>query len=169
MVNAKITDGKANNEITLRPVHVIANRNQNNFDIFLIQYSAGPVEQGYLYDKRSDKFFVTNGFTESNDLHMGLHLGGEVAGITLKTNSSSIDLNDKKTRSEILSGGSVGGTVYAGLGGGVSTPVSGEYLGKVLVFKYGVGTPQVGIGYDVAEETPEESVPISIRYLLRGK
>ena len=169
MVNAKITDGKANNEITLRPVHVIANRNQNNFDIFLIQYSAGPVEQGYLYDKRSDKFFVINGFTESNDLHMGLHLGGEVAGITLKTNSSSIDLNDKKTRSEILSGGSVGGTVYAGLGGGVSTPVSGEYLGKVLVFKYGVGTPQVGIGYDVAEETPEESVPISIRYLLRGK
>ena len=169
MVNAKITDGKANNEITLRPVHVIANRNQNNFNIFLIQYSAGPVEQGYLYDKRSDKFFVTNGFTESNDLHMGLHLGGEVAGITLKTNSSSIDLNDKKTRSEILSGGSVGGTVYAGLGGGVSTPVSGEYLGKVLVFKYGVGTPQVGIGYDVAEETPEESVPISIRYLLRGK
>ena len=169
MVNAKITDGKANNEITLRPVHVIANRNQNNFDIFLIQYSAGPVEQGYLYDKRSDKFFVTNGFTKSNDLHMGLHLGGEVAGITLKTNSSSIDLNDEKTRSEILSGGSVGGTVYAGLGGGVSTPVSGEYLGKVLVFKYGVGTPQVGIGYDVAEETPEESVPISIRYLLRGK
>ena len=169
MVNSKITDGKANNEITLRPVHVIANRNQNNFDIFLIQYSAGPVEQGYLYDKRSDKFFVTNGFTKSNDLHMGLHLGGEVAGITLKTNSSSIDLNDEKTRSEILSGGSVGGTVYAGLGGGVSTPVSGEYLGKVLVFKYGVGTPQVGIGYDVAEETPEESVPISIRYLLRGK
>ena len=169
MVNSKITDGKINNKITLRPVHVIANRNQNNFDIFLIQYSAGPVEQGYLYDKRSDKFFVTNGFTESNDLHMGLHLGGEVAGITLKTNSSSIDLNDKKTRSEILSGGSVGGTVYAGLGGGVSTPVSGEYLGKVLVFKYGVGTPQVGIGYDVAEETPEESVPISIRYLLRGK
>ena len=169
MVNSKITDGKVNNEITLRPVHVIANRNQNNFDIFLIQYSAGPVEQGYLYDKRSDKFFVTNGFTKSNDLHMGLHLGGEVAGITLKTNSSSIDLNDEKTRSEILSGGSVGGTVYAGLGGGVSTPVSGEYLGKVLVSKYGVGTPQVGIGYDVAEETPEESVPISIRYLLRGK
>ena len=169
IVNSKITDGKVNNEITLRPVHVIANRNQNNFDIFLIQYSAGPVEQGYLYDKRSDKFFVTNGFTKSNDLHMGLHLGGEVAGITLKTNSSSIDLNDEKTRSEILSGGSVGGTVYAGLGGGVSTPVSGEYLGKVLVSKYGVGTPQVGIGYDVAEETPEESVPISIRYLLRGK
>ena len=169
MINAKITDGKANNEITLRPVHVIANRNQNNFDIFLIQYSAGPIEQGYLYDKRSDKFFVTNGFTKSNDLHMSLRLGGEVAGITLKTNSSSIDLNDEKKRSEILSGGSVGGTVYAGLGGGVSTPVSGEYLGKVLVFKYGVGTPQVGIGCDVAEETPEESVPISIRYLLRGK
>lgn len=56
MVNSEITDGKANNKITLRPVHVIANRNQNNFDIFLIQYSAGPVEQGYLYDKRSDKF-----------------------------------------------------------------------------------------------------------------
>lgn len=50
-----------------------------------------------------------------------------------------------------------------------SIPVSGEYLGKVLVSKYGVGTPQVGIGCDVAEETPEESVPISIRYLLRGK
>ena len=169
MVNSKITDGKVNNEITLRPVHVIANRNQNNFDIFLIQYSAGPVEQGYLYDKASDKFYVTNGFTKSDDLHMSLRLGGEAAGIALKTSSSSIDLNDEKTRSEILSGGSVGGTVYAGLGGGVSTPVSGEYLGKVLVFKYGVGTPQVGIGYDVAEETPEESVPISIRYLLRGK
>lgn len=169
MVNSKITDGKVNNEITLRPVHVIANRNQNNFDIFLIQYSAGPVEQGYLYDKASDKFYVTNGFTKSDDLHMSLRLGGEAAGIALKTSSSSIDLDNKKTRSDILSGGSIGGTAYAGIGGGISTPTSGKYAGEVLVFKYGVGTPQVGGGWDVAEETSEERVPALIRYLLKEK
>ena len=169
MVNSKITDGKVNNEITLRPVHVIANRNQNNFDIFLIQYSAGPVEQGYLYDKASDKFYVTNGFTKSDDLHMSLRLGGEAAGIALKTSSSSIDLDNKKTRSDILSGGSIGGTAYAGIGGGISTPTSGKYAGEVLVFKYGVGTPQVGGGWDVAEETSEEHVPALIRYLLKEK
>ncbi len=169
MVNSEITDGKANNKITLRPVHVSANRNQNNFDIFLIQYSAGPVEQGYLYDKASDKFYVTNGFTKSDDLHMSLRLGGEAAGIALKTSSSSIDLDNKKTRSDILSGGSIGGTAYAGIGGGISTPISGKYAGDVLVFKYGVGTPQVGGGWDVAEETSEERVPALIRYLLKEK
>ena len=167
MVNSKITDGKINNKITLRPVHVIANRNQNNFDIFLIQYSAGPIEQGYLYDKASDKFYVTNGFTKSDDLHMSLRLGGEAAGIALKTSSSSIDLDNEKTRSDILSGGSIGGTAYAGIGGGISTPTSGKYAGEVLVFKYGVGTPQVGGGWDVAEATSEESVPALIRYLLK--
>lgn len=78
-------------------------------------------------------------------------------------------MTDKTTRSEILTGGSVGGTIYAGLGGGISTSVSGEYMGEVLVFKYGVGTPQVGVGDDVAEETPEESVPVLIRYLLTEK
>ena len=169
MVNSKITDGKANNEITLRPVHVIANRNQNNFDIFLIQYSAGPVEQGYLYDKRSDKFFVTNGFAKSDDLHFGGRLGIEAAGLKLRTNRPNINLNNAEVRSDILSGGSVGGTAYAGIGGGVSTPISGKYAGEVLVFKYGVGTPQVGGGWDVAEETSEERVPALIRYLLKEK
>lgn len=169
MVNSKITDGKVNNEITLRPVHVIANRNQNNFDIFLIQYSAGPVEQGYLYDKRSDKFFVTNGFAKSDDLHFGGRLGIEAAGLKLRTNRPNINLNNAEVRSDILSGGSVGGTAYAGIGGGVSTPISGKYAGDVLVFKYGVGTPQVGGGWDVAEETSEERVPALIRYLLKEK
>lgn len=153
----------------MRPVRVVANKNQNDFAIFLIQYSAGPLEQGYLYDKASNKFFVTNGFTKSDDLRMSLRLGGEAAGITLKTNSSSIDLSNQKTRSKILAGGSIGGTIYAGLGGGVSTPISDEYMGEVLVFKYGIGTPQAGVGYDVAEETPEESVPVLIRYLLKEK
>ena len=169
MVNSKITDDKANNEITLRPVHVIANRNQNSFDIFLIQYSAGPVEQGYLYDKRSDKFFVTNGFAKSDDLHFGGRLGIEAAGLKLRTNRPNINLNNVEVRSDILSGGSVGGTAYAGIGGGVSTPISGKYAGDVLVFKYGVGTPQVGVGWDVAEETSEERVPALIRYLLKEK
>ena len=169
MVNSEITDGKANNEITLRPVHVIANRNQNNFDIFLIQYSAGPVEQGYLYDKRSDKFFVANGFAKSDDLHFGGRLGIEAAGLKLRTNRPNINLNNAEVRSDILSGGSVGGTAYAGIGGGVSTPISGKYAGDVLVFKYGVGTPQVGGGWDVAEETSEERVPALIRYLLKEK
>lgn len=169
MVNSEITDGKANNKITLRPVHVSANRNQNNFDIFLIQYSAGPVEQGYLYDKRSDKFFVTNGFAKSDDLHFGGRLGIEAAGLKLRTNRPNINLNNAEVRSDILSGGSVGGTAYAGIGGGVSTPISGKYAGDVLVFKYGVGTPQVGGGWDVAEETSEERVPALIRYLLKEK
>ena len=87
----------------------------------------------------------------------------------MRTNRPNINLNNAEVRSDILSGGSVGGTAYAGIGGGVSTPISGKYAGEVLVFKYGVGTPQVGGGWDVAEETSEERVPALIRYLLKEK
>ena len=95
-------------------------------------------------------------------------MGAEIAGIGIKSVQSSINLKNTNRRKDILSGGSIGVTGYAGVGGGVSTPVSGDFVGEVLIFKYGVGTPQVSAGYDVAEEAPEENIPVWIRYLLKG-
>ena len=168
MVNGILGNRISDQVIMQRPVHVNANKNRIEFDIYLVQYSAGPLEQGYIYDKKTDTFYVTGGYTIGNNLTGKGILGAEIAGIGIKFNLNNINLEDGKIRDNILSGGSIGATGYAGLGGGVSTPVSGDFVGEALILKYGVGTPQVSAGYDVAEEAPEENIPVWIRYLLKG-
>ena len=168
MVNGILGNRVSDQVIMQRPVHVNANKNRIEFDIYLVQYSAGPLEQSYIYDKKTDRFYVTGGYTKGNNLTGKGILGAEIAGIGIKFNQNNINLKERRIRNNILSGGSIGVTGYAGLGGGVSTPVSGDFVGEVLIFKYGVGTPQVSAGYDVAEEAPEENIPVWIRYLLKG-
>lgn len=53
------------------------------------------------------------------------------------------------------SGNSVGGSIYLGLGGGVSTPL-GDTFGKIWVYKYGVGLPQVGVSVDHSDPVNDE-------------
>ena len=99
-------------------------------------------------------------------------LSGEAVQITAGGNTNMTGSQVIGTHDVAISSGkdtSISSADYAGIGGGVSTLISGKYTGDVLVFKYGVGTPQVGGGWDVAEETSEERVPALIRYLLKEK
>ena len=47
-------------------------------------------------------------------------------------------------------GSSIGGSIYIGLGGGVSTPID-QKIGKIWIYKYGIGLPQIGISGDYTD------------------
>ena len=78
-------------------------------------------------------------------------LSGEICALSIIRLDSDVDVNDKNIIINILSGKSIGITAYAGIGGGVSVPIDGDYAGKVLILKRGFGTPQIGIGYGVTD------------------
>lgn len=54
-------------------------------------------------------------------------------------------------------GGSIGGSIYIGLGGGVSTPI-GQKIGKIWIYKYGIGLPQIGISGDYTDSLNDKEV-----------
>ena len=74
----------------------------------------------------------------------------EIAGLQFVSKDSKYNLSDVKTRNNIISGNSVGGSAYIGIGGGVSTPISEMFM-KIWIYKYGVGLPQIGISGDHTE------------------
>ena len=99
--------------------------------------------------------FDTNGnpyVPEDVDFSKGIStpLSGEICALTIIRLDSNLELDDA-TIINILRGESIGITVYAGVGGGLSTPVDSKYQGKVLILKRGFGTPQIGIGGGVTE------------------
>ena len=153
-----------NGNTYLRPVHVIESNKNIDFDAYMIQYGAGPFEQGYIFDPNTQKFYRSEGYAKSNG---SFSAGIEVAGIVLKSGDENIKLDNEYVRHDIFTGSSVGVTAYAGIGGGISTPLASDYQGKVFLIKYGSGTPQIGASYDVADEIPEDDVPIWIRLLLK--
>jgi filamentous hemagglutinin len=153
-----------NGNTYLRPVHVTESNKNIDFDAYMIQYSAGPFEQGYIFDPDTQKFYRSEGYAKSNG---SFSAGIEVAGIVLKSGDENIKLDNEYVRHDIFTGSSVGVTAYAGIGGGISTPLASDYQGKVFLIKYGSGTPQIGASYDVADEIPEDDVPIWIRLLLK--
>jgi hypothetical protein len=153
-----------NGNTYLRPVHVIESNKNIDFDAYMIQYGAGPFEQGYIFDPNTQKFYRSEGYAKSNG---SFSAGIEVAGIVLKYGDENIKLDNEYVRHDIFTGSSVGVTAYAGIGGGISTPLASDYQGKVFLIKYGSGTPQIGASYDVADEIPEDDVPIWIRLLLK--
>ena len=98
---------------------------------------------GVLFDKNGNPYVP-----EDVDFSKGIStpFSGEICALTIIPLDSNLKLNEDIIKG-ILSGESVGITVYAGVGGGVSVPTDGDYAGKVLILKRGFGTPQVGIGY----------------------
>ena len=77
-------------------------------------------------------------------------LSGEVCALTIIPLDSNIKLSDMDKR-KILTGPSTGFTLYFGVGGGLSTPIDGDYAGKVVILKRGLGTPQIGIALGITE------------------
>ena len=145
MITNKQNNIKETRIYELRPVRV-SSAKEHGFDAYLIQGGVGKLEGGYLYDFKTGKSYYSFGGNTSKGI---LPVGVEIAGLRFVSHREGIVLKDSQTRENILSGRSVGGSIYAGLGGGISTPYN-ELFGKVFVLKYGVGTPQVGDGFDFA-------------------
>ena len=97
---------------------------------------------GVLLDANGNPYATGDGSVSKG---IATPINGEVCAITIIPLDSTLKLNDKVIK-EILTGISVGLTAYAGVGGGLSAPVGGEYQGRAVILKRGFGSPQIGVG-----------------------
>ena len=150
MITNKQNNIKETRIYELRPVRV-SSAKEHGFDAYLIQGGIGNWEGGYIYDFKTGKSYYSFGGNASKGI---LPIGAEVAGLRLVSFDQSFNLKRPDNREDIFSGRSIGGNVYIGFGVGGFTPINKQF-GTVWVLKYGVGTPQIGVGVD---ETISENV-----------
>ena len=150
MVTNKQSSIKGTGIYEFRPVRVSPIK-EHGFDAYLIQGGVGNWEGGYIYDFKTGKSYYSFGGNASKGI---LPIGAEVAGLRLVSFDQSFNLKRPDNREDIFSGRSIGGNVYIGFGVGGFTPINKQF-GTVWVLKYGVGTPQIGVGVD---ETISENV-----------
>ena len=150
MITNKQNNIKETRIYELRPVRV-SSAKEHGFDAYLIQGGVGKLEGGYLYDFKTGKSYYSFGGNTSKGI---LPVGVEIAGLRLVSFDQSFNLKRPDNREDIFSGRSIGGNVYIGFGVGGFTPINKQF-GTVWVLKYGVGTPQIGVGVD---ETISENV-----------
>ena len=150
MVTNKQSSIKETGTYEFRPVRVSPIK-ERGFDAYLIQGGIGNWEGGYIYDFKTGKSYYSFGGNASKGI---LPIGAEVAGLRLVSFDQSFNLKRPDNREDIFSGRSIGGNVYIGFGVGGFTPINKQF-GTVWVLKYGVGTPQIGVGVD---ETISENV-----------
>ena len=150
MVTNKQSSIKGTGIYEFRPVKVSPVK-EHGFDAYLIQGGIGNWEGGYIYDFKTGKSYYSFGGNASKGI---LPIGAEVAGLRLVSFDQSFNLKRPDNREDIFSGRSIGGNVYIGFGVGGFTPINKQF-GTVWVLKYGVGTPQIGVGVD---ETISENV-----------
>ena len=77
-----------------------------------------------------------------------------MVGLRLVSFDQSFNLKRPDNREDIFSGRSIGRNVCIGFVEDGFTPINKQF-GTVWVLKYGVGTPQIGVGVD---ETISENV-----------
>ena len=150
MVTNKQSSIKGTGIYEFRPVRVSPIK-EHGFDAYLIQGGIGNWEGGYIYDFKTGKSYYSFGGNASKGI---LPIGAEMAGLRLVSFDQSFNLKRPDNREDIFSGRSIGGNVYIGFGVGGFTPINKQF-GTVWVLKYGVGTPQIGVGVD---ETISENV-----------
>ena len=150
MVTNKQSSIRETGTYEFRPVRVSPIK-EHGFDAYLIQGGVGNWEGGYIYDFKTGKSYYSFGGNASKGI---LPIGAEVAGLRLVSFDQSFNLKRPDNREDIFSGRSIGGNVYIGFGVGGFTPINKQF-GTVWVLKYGVGTPQIGVGVD---ETISENV-----------
>ena len=150
MVTNKQSSIKGTGIYEFRPVKVSPVK-EHGFDAYLIQGGIGNWEGGYIYDFKTGKSYYSFGGNASKGI---LPIGAEVAGLRLVSFDQSFNLKRPDNREDIFSGRSIGENVYIGFGVGGFTPINKQF-GTVWVLKYGVGTPQIGVGVD---ETISENV-----------
>ena len=146
MITNKQNNIKETRIYELRPVRV-SSAKEHGFDAYLIQGGIGPFEGGYIYDFKTDRSYFSHGGALAKSPSL---INFEIAGLQFVSKDSKYNLSDFKTRNNIISGNSVGGSAYIGIGGGVSTPISEMFM-KIWIYKYGVGLPQIGISGDHTE------------------
>ena len=151
MVVDKQNEIKKTGIMELRPLRVSADEAQK-FDAYLVQGGIGAFELGYTYDFKTGRSYFSRGTSLSK---AELPISLEIAGLRIISNDDNYNLWDSRNRENILSGNSVGGSIYLGLGGGVSTPL-GDTFGKIWIYKYGVGLPQVGVSVDHSDPVNDE-------------
>ena len=66
-------------------------------------------------------------------------------------------LREPDTRKDILSGLSMGGALYTGVGVGFMIPFDSEYRDRVRVYVMGIGTPQGGIDAGKAQNLEDRA------------
>ena len=137
----------------IRPMKVSPVK-EHGFDAYLIQGGVGKLEGGYLYDFKTGKSYYSFGGNASKGI---LPIGAEVAGLRFVSTDLGYDLSRSENREKLLTGGSIGGSIYIGIGGGISMPLS-EKFGKVWVYKYGIGLPQFGFAADYTFSLDDEEV-----------
>ena len=153
MVTNKQSSIKGTGIYEFRPVRVSPIK-EHGFDAYLIQGGIGKLEGGYLYDFKTGKSYYSFGGNASKGI---LPIGAEVAGLRFVSTDLGYDLSRSENREKLLTGGSIGGSIYIGIGGGISMPLS-EKFGKVWVYKYGIGLPQFGFAADYTFSLDDEEV-----------
>ena len=118
-------------------------------DAIIITGSAGAkagIEMGVIYDLKNSNgsgTYISGGGNVGLSM-MPLNFTMAAIRIVLLDNDMREKLQESDTRKDILSGLSIGGTLYVGVGGGFMIPVQSKYKDRVRVYVMGIGTPQGG-------------------------
>ena len=131
-------------------------------DAIIITGSAGAkagIEMGVIYDLKNSN---GSGTYISGGGNVGLSmmpLNFTMAAIRIVPLDDDMrgKLQKPNTRKDILSGLSIGGTLYVGVGGGFMVPLESKYNGRVNVYVMGIGTPQVGGDASIAQSLKDRA------------
>ena len=131
-------------------------------DAIIITGSAGAkagIEMGVIYDLKNSN---GSGTYISGGGNVGLSmmpLNFTMAAIRIVPLDDDMrgKLQKPNTRKDILSGLSIGGTLYVGVGGGFMVPFDSEYKDRVRVYVMGIGTPQAGGDAGIAQNLKDRA------------
>ena len=131
-------------------------------DAIIITGSAGAkagIEMGVIYDLKNSNgsgTYISGGGNVGLSM-MPLNFTMAAIRIVPLDNDMREKLQEFDTRKDILSGLSVGGALYTGVGVGFMIPVKSEYRDRVRVYVMGIGTPQVGGDASIAQSLKDRA------------
>ena len=131
-------------------------------DAIIITGSAGVgagIEMGVIYDLKNSNgsgTYISGGGNVGLSM-MPLNFTMAAIRIVPLDNDMRKNLQEFDTRKDILSGLSVGGALYTGVGVGFMIPVKSEYRDRVRVYVMGIGTPQVGGDASIAQSLKDRA------------
>ena len=131
-------------------------------DAIIITGSAGVgagIEMGVIYDLKNSNgsgTYISGGGNVGLSM-MPLNFTMAAIRIVPLDDKMRMDLQKPNTRKDILSGLSIGGTLYVGVGGGFMVPFDSEYKDRVRVYVMGIGTPQGGGDASIAQSLKDRA------------
>ena len=131
-------------------------------DAIIITGSAGVgagIEMGVIYDLKNSNgsgTYISGGGNAGLSM-MPLNFTMAAIRIVPLDDDMRRDLQKFNVRKDILSGLSIGGTLYVGVGGGFMIPFDSEYKDRVRVYVMGIGTPQGGVDAGIAQNLKDRA------------